>query len=206
MDAMAYLALLRGVNVGGKNRLPMKGLIDLFVAAGCEDVRTYIQSGNVIFRADPGVADRIPGIITTRIATSFGCRTPVLLRTADQLGDVVSNNPFLKAGAAEDSLHVLFLADTPIPARIESLDPDRSPPDAFIVHGREIFLQLPHGVARTKLSNDYFDRKLATTSTGRNWRTVTKLLEMMNGPSGASLGEARRRGRKTDPPRGKVGA
>ncbi len=112
-----YVAFLRGINVGGKNKLPMKDLVEMFVTAGAEDVRSYIQSGNVIFRASPGIAARLSGQITTQIATSFGYRTPVILRTAEQLRDVISDNPFLKAGAAEETLHVMFLADLPSPTQ-----------------------------------------------------------------------------------------
>ena len=105
----------------------------------------------------------------------------MILRTAAQLRDVVLQNPFLKAGAAEENLHVMFLADLPSPPRLDKLDPDRSPPDRFIVRGQEVYMHLPQGVADTKLTNAYFDAKLATTSTGRNWRTVIKLLELMGG-------------------------
>jgi uncharacterized protein (DUF1697 family) len=174
-----YVALLRGINVGGKNMLPMKALKEIFVEAGCENVRTYIQSGNVVFSAAPGVSAELPGLITARIAVRFGSRTPVLLRTTEQLRTVISNNPFLDAGAAEETLHVAFLADLPGPHLVDALDPGRSPPDAFIVRGQEIYLHLPNGAGSTKLSNAYFDSKLATTSTGRNWRTVNKLLELM---------------------------
>jgi uncharacterized protein (DUF1697 family) len=179
--AETYLALLRGINVGGKNKLPMKDLSALFVAAGCADVRTYIQSGNVILRAEPGVAASLPELIPARIAKSFGYQTPIVLRTADQLRSVASHNPFLEAGAAEETLHVYFLADLPDPRRVDALDPDRSPPDAFVVRGQEIYLQLPNGMARTRLTNAYFDSKLATTSTARNWRTVMRLLQLMEG-------------------------
>lgn len=105
----------------------------------------------------------------------------MVVRTVKQLEEVVFNNPFLKAGADEDTLHVLFLAGLPDPRRVLGLDPDRSPPDAFIVRGQEVYLQLPNGVVRTKLTNGYFDSKLTTTSTGRNWRTVKKLLELTKG-------------------------
>jgi uncharacterized protein (DUF1697 family) len=176
-----YLALLRGINVGGKNMLPMKDLVEIFIGAGCKDVRTFIQSGNVIFCAAPAVSARLPDEITSVVAESFGIRIPVILRSADQLRDVVSHNPFLKSGAAEDTLHVMFLAGLPSPESVDKLDPDRSAPDAFIVHGREIYLRLPNGTARSKLTNAYFDSKLATTSTLRNWRTVTKLLDLMGG-------------------------
>lgn len=174
-----YLALLRGINVGGKNKLPMKDLRDLFLAAGCRDAQTYIQSGNVIFAADPDVIASLPAVMATGIAERFGYRTPIVLRTVAQLGDVVAHNPYIAAGADPETLHVLFLADRPQTQRVAALDPDRSPPDAFIVRGQEIYLQLPNGAARTKLTNGYFDAKLATISTGRNWRTVTTLFELM---------------------------
>jgi uncharacterized protein (DUF1697 family) len=176
-----HLALLRGVNVGGKNKLPMKDLAALFVAAECKDVRTYIQSGNVVFQAPVKVAARLPVLIAEGIAGQFGHKPPVILRTVEQLRDVVAHNPFLEAGVPENKLHVLFLADEPSPSQVAALDPNRSPPDAFIVRGREVFLHLPEGVADSKLTNAYFDSKLATVSTGRNWRTVTTLLGMMGG-------------------------
>ena len=174
-----HLALLRGVNVGGKNRLPMKDLAALFVAAGCEGVRTHIQSGNVLFAADPDLASRLPSRIASGIAETFGYRTPVVLRTAADLAAVVRDNPFLRTGSDENALHVLFLADHPAPGLADRLDPDRSPPDAFLVLGREVYLRCPNGLADTKLTNAYFDTRLATTSTGRNWRTVTTLLALL---------------------------
>lgn len=179
MDA-AHLALLRGVNVGGANKLPMNELRDLFVAAGCRDVRTYIQSGNVIFRADPQIVASLPSVMTTRIAERFGFRVPLVMRTAAQIGDVIEHSPFIVEGAATETLHVLFLADLPPAPRVVALDPDRSPPDTFIVRGQEIYLRLPHGAARTKLTNAYFDATLDTTSTARNWRTVTTLRALMD--------------------------
>jgi len=177
----SYLALLRGINVGGKNKILMKDLSATFVDAGCKNVRTFIQSGNVIFDAPARLSTRVPGVITARIAESHGYKTPVLVRSLTELADAITNNPFLSAGAPEDALHLLFLADEPDPARVLALDPNRSPPDEYIVRGREVYLRLRNGAADTKLTNAYFDSKLATTSTGRNWRTVTKLLDLMKG-------------------------
>jgi uncharacterized protein (DUF1697 family) len=177
--ALNRLALLRGINVGGKNKLPMKDLAALFEKAGCENVRTFIQSGNVIFTAGPTASKSLADIIASKIEAQFGYRTPVILRTTEQLRDAVRNNPFLKPGSVEDSLHVMFLADRPDKAKIAALDPGRSAPDAFTVRGQEIYLHLPNGMGRSKLSNAWFDSKLTTISTCRNWRTVTKLLEMM---------------------------
>jgi uncharacterized protein (DUF1697 family) len=179
--AATYVALLRGVNVGGKNKLPMKDLADMFVTAGCRDVRTFIQSGNVLFTADTASASRLADLVTVQIAERFGYRTPVILRTTEQMREVLASNPFLAQGASEDWLHVMFLADRPSQARVEALDPNRSPTGTFIVRGQDVYLQLPRGVAEAKLTNAYFDSKLATVSTIRNWRTVTKLLELMEG-------------------------
>ena len=174
----AYVALLRGVNVGGKNMLPMKDLTCLFENAGCAGVRTYIQSGNVIFSGSQAKAEKLPGRIAKAIEDRFGYRTPVVLRRAEELGETIRNNPFLHAGAAGNFLHVMFLASEPDPGAIAALDPDRSPPDAFVVRGREVYLQCPNGAGNTKLTNAWFDSRLSTISTGRNWRTVLKLYEL----------------------------
>jgi len=195
--SVTYVALLRGINVGGKNKLPMKDLVEMFVEAGCGNVRTYIQSGNVIFSAAPGASARLPDLIAARISKRFGYKIASVLRTAEQIGKVISNNPFLNAGVTEEKLYVLFLAGLPASRRIEELDPDRSPPDAFKVRGQEIYLRLPNGAGRTKLTNQYFDSKLGTTSTARNWRTVTRLFELMEGQGLAnSATEARKQRNK----------
>ena len=174
----SYVALLRGVNVGGKNKLPMKDLIAMFTSAGCQSVETYIQSGNVVFKAGAALMASIPSLISNEIDERFGYRVPVVIRTAEEFRDVAASNPFLSAGVDPEKLHVVFLADKPESDKVVQLDPHRSPPDAFQVRGREIFLHCPTGLARTKLTNNYFDMKLATTSTVRNWKTVLTLLAM----------------------------
>jgi uncharacterized protein (DUF1697 family) len=174
-----YLALLRGINLGPKNKIPMPDLAEVFTKAGCKEVRTYIQSGNVIFEATPKVSARLPQVIAKEIQRRFGYMVPVMLRTTRDMRDLVHENPFFKEGAAEDILHVMFLADPPKPDGVKSLDPDRSPPNRFTVRGKEIYLLFPAGFARSKLTSSYFDSKLGTIGTVRSWRTVTKLLELM---------------------------
>ncbi len=176
-----YVALLRGINVGGGNKLLKGELVKIFAEVGCQDVRTYIQSGNVVFRAAESLVDGLSARITAAIASSHGYQVPVVIRTGADWAGVVSGNPFLAAGADPGKLHVGFLADTPDPARVATLDPDRSPPDAFEVRGDEVYLHFPAGVARSKLDNAYFDRTLGTVCTIRNWRTVCKLHEMVSG-------------------------
>ena len=176
-----YVALLRGINVGGRHKLLMRELAAMFVEAGCEDVRTYIQSGNVAFRADPSLADGLSARITTAIAASHGYQITVVMWTAADVARVVRGNLFLADGADPTKLYVGFLASTPDPTKVARLDPDRSPPDAFVVRGDEVYLHFPNGVARSKLTNNYLDRTLGTVSTFRNWRTVCKLHEMASG-------------------------
>jgi len=176
---LPYVALLRGINVGGKNKLPMADLVAIFEDAGCRDVESYIQSGNVVFRATASLGKRIAPLVSGVIAERFGHQVPVMTRSGPELRQVVSRNPFLRRDAEPRALHVAFLAEKPTPAQVAALDPNRSPPDELSVLGREIYLLLPNGVARSKLSNKYLDSKLGTTSTLRNWKTVLRLSEMV---------------------------
>jgi uncharacterized protein (DUF1697 family) len=180
--APAHVALLRGINVGGKNKLPMKDLAKLFAEVGCEDVRTYIQSGNVVFHADATTAEKVPAAVAKAIQEEFSLRVPVVTRSAAELRAVREHNPYVAKDGTDKSdppaLHVMFLADEPSSERAGKLDPKRSPGDEFTLRGREIYLKCPNGLARTKLTNDYFDRALGTVSTVRNWNTVLKLLAM----------------------------
>jgi uncharacterized protein (DUF1697 family) len=178
--AMTHLALLRGINVGGKNSLPMKDLVRIFEAAGCVNVRTYIQSGNVIFEASKAT-HQIGAAVTAAIEKRYGYQIPFVMRTLRELRETILENPFLDRGIDQKWLHVYFLAGVPSQACCASLDPNRSAPDAFEVRGREIYLHIPNGMGRTKLTNAYFDSKLSTTSTARNWATVLKLAELMKG-------------------------
>jgi uncharacterized protein (DUF1697 family) len=176
---LLHLALLRGINVGGNCSLPMKELAAIFAAAGASSVRTYIQSGNVIFEAgDPTL---VTAQVTGEIARVYGYPGRIVLRSAEELRRAYAGNPFARAGASIDTLNIYFLADQPAPEAVKALNPDRSPGDSFAVQGREIYLHLSNGMARTKLTNVYFDTQLKTVSTARNWKTVGKLVEMMEG-------------------------
>src|SRR5438093_8225279 len=115
---MKHAALLRGINVGGKNILPMKDLAEIFAKAGCRDVQTYIQSGNVVFDATAGVIKKLSPVIARAIADNFGYNVPVVVRSHEQLAAIVRVNPFLKAGEPEKTLHVAFLADMPSAATV----------------------------------------------------------------------------------------
>jgi uncharacterized protein (DUF1697 family) len=175
-----YVALLRGINVGGKAIVPMAELRSLLSSLGHADVVTYIQSGNAVF-GSRRTADEVAAELEERIEQVFGVRTPVLLRTPPELAGVVARNPFLEPGADLSKLHVVFLESAPEPAAVAGLEPDRSPPDELAVLGREVYLRLPSGAGRTKLTLDWLERRLGTRGTARNWRTVTKLVEIARG-------------------------
>jgi uncharacterized protein (DUF1697 family) len=176
-NPIAYVALLRGINVGGKNKLPMKELAEIFAKAGCGAVKTYIQSGNVVFTATAGLCERLGDKVSKEIEKQFGHRPPVVLRSQQQMIEVVRNNPFLQPKVDLNSLCVMFLGKKPTAQEIAKLDPNRSPGDEYFVRGQEIYMRVKH-FAKTKLTNAYFDSKLETVSTVRNWRTTVRLLEM----------------------------
>jgi uncharacterized protein (DUF1697 family) len=175
-----HVALLRAINVGGRNALPMKDLAVLCEAEGCRDVVTYIQSGNVAFTATSAVAKKLPAALQRAIASHAQLDVPVIVRDAAALAAIARGNPFLKAGVDPNELHVGFLADAPAPARIAALDSNRSPGDEFVVNGAEVYFRFPKGVGRSKLTVTYFDAKLATTITLRNWRTLGALMELLD--------------------------
>ena len=173
-----FIALLRGINVGGKTVIPMPELKSSFAAMGLEDVSTYIQSGNVVFSGPTGDAQSLAVAIEERIAETFGHSTTVLLRTPAELAEIAGSNPFLDRDADRSKLHVVFLSGSPDANAVAELDPARSPPDEFAVRRREIYLHLPNGAGRSKLTIDYFEKRLGVRATARNWKTVNKLLEL----------------------------
>ncbi|MEA2461852.1 MAG: hypothetical protein QOH90_2029 [Actinomycetota bacterium] len=156
----------------------MKELKPLLEELGYENVRTYIQSGNVVF--DAPASKGLGTEIEKAISKAFDLDIPVVMRSRAQLKRVSDGNPFLTKDADTATLHVMFLAEKAKAAAIKTLDPDRSPPDEFAVKGTEVYLRYPNGLGRSKLSAGYIEKKLGVRGTVRNWRTVTKLLEMMN--------------------------
>ena len=179
MRAVArYAALLRAVNVGGR-KLPMADLRTALGEAGFEDVATYVQSGNVVLRSEAGAA-AVEGRMERLIADSFGLETRVLVRTHDELEAVAAANPYPEVTEGR-RLHVVFLDGAPDAAAVDRIDPERSPGDRYAVVGRELYLHLPDGAGRTKLTLDYLERRLGVAGTARNWNTVLKLVELTGG-------------------------
>lgn len=175
-----HVALLRGINVGGRNRIPMARLVDIFESAGCTRVRTYIQSGNVVFDAPSGATAKIPTRVSALIKKQLALDVPAVARTASEFEQIVIANPFLSAPDTDPStLHVGFLAHRPSTHHVAAIDLHRSPPDECVPHDRELYLRYPNGLASTRFTTTYLDRTLGTTTTIRNWRTTLAVLDLV---------------------------
>ena len=180
----AYVAFLRAVNVGGNNKVPMAKLREALTDAGLEEVATVLQSGNVVFRSRKSSA-AVAKVVAGAIEDAFGLKIGVVIRSAAELAALAAHNPFLDGDDDRDpkTLHVAVLSARPTAAVVAKLDPDRSPPDAFAVHGLEVYLSYPSGSGRTKLTLDYLEKTLGVTGTARNWRTVRRLAAMVESPA-----------------------
>lgn len=171
-----FVALLRGVNVGGRT-VPMRELREAFIGLGYREVRTYIQSGNVLFAAAHDDTALLAEEIRGAIEAGVGHRVTVLVRTPAELADTCAANPYAARTDAR-SLHVTFLDARPDADALGRLDPVAGAPDEFIVIGREVYVWCASGYGRTVLSNEYFERRLGVGATTRNWRMVTTLAAM----------------------------
>ncbi len=175
-----YVALLRGINLGNHNKVPMAALRDRLRDAGFDDVATYVQSGNVVLRSRKGAAT-VADLVRAEVAAGFGIDVPVVVRTGAQLAGVLDGNPFLAPHADPGrQLHVGFLSAAPAKARAAKLDPKRAAPEELSLRGRELYLWTPNGLGRSKVLQGV-ERALGVDVTVRNWRTVTELHRMANG-------------------------
>jgi len=174
----SFVAMLRGVNVGARNKIKMTDLEALFVGLGHTAVVTYIQSGNVVFKSRSKSSATVARGIEERITRDLGLDVHVLVRTREELAEVARANPFLKSGADRARLHVTFLADRPGAELVRAVAAFDAGVDELRVVGREVYLHCPNGYGTTKINNAFFEKRLATIATTRNWNTVTKLLEL----------------------------
>jgi uncharacterized protein (DUF1697 family) len=171
-----YIALFRGINVGGTGLLPMKELVALLEELGCTDVRTYIQSGNAVFRhraAAPGLAKKI----RAAVGAAKGFEPAVLLLTHDHVARAAESNPFPEAEDDPAKLHLLFLAAAPKQPDLEKIEELRSGRERFALEQEVFYLHAPDGIGRSKLAARV-EKILGVPATGRNWRTVQKVLSL----------------------------
>ena len=176
------ISMLRGVNVGGHNMIKMDALRALYESLKLRHPQTYVQSGNVVFQTEAADLAKLAKKIEDAIERQFAFRPPVILRTAPELRDVIARNPFEKrSGINPAKLLVAFLAADPAPEARDKLLAIECAPDELHFSGRELYIYFPDGQGRAALKWAHVDKALKLLYTGRNWNTVTKLLEMAEG-------------------------
>ena len=176
MGPMAvWVALLRGINLGGHNRVPMADLRAALTADGFGDVATYIASGNVVLRAPTCEPARVSGII----ADTFGLDIPVVVRSAGQLQEAIEANPFPEAVRSPKSLSVFFTTEAAGDDAFDDFDHERYAPDRVVARVGEVYAHYPDGMGRSRLTNAVIDKVVGAPTTARNWNTVLKLADMV---------------------------
>lgn len=173
------ISMLRGVNVGAHNRIKMDALRALYESLGLRDSQTYVQSGNVVFRTEKRDLVALAKRIEDAIERGFGFRPAVILRTSAELRAVIARNPFAKRRGIEPSkLLVNFLVRDPGAEVRDKVLKLKTEPEELRMDGRELYSYFPNGMARPKMSRAVLEKTLKIPGTGRNWNSVTKLLEM----------------------------
>jgi uncharacterized protein (DUF1697 family) len=172
-----HIVLLRGINIGSRNRISMPDLRTALTDAGFDDVRTYLQSGNVLLSSG-GKADEVARKTERLIKKEFGFDIAVVTRTRAQLAKVVETNPLGKIAKTPKLYQVSFLTTKPTAALLRRVEEVATPRERVVAIGREIYAWHPDGAAHSKLWALLAGQKLGVTATGRNWITVTKLLAL----------------------------
>ena len=175
----AYVAFLRAVNVGGANKVSMNALRTLVEKLGCGDVRTYIQSGNVVFTVSPKkTTASLEREMSRAIERSLGLTIDVMVRDAAALKRVVTSNPF--SGRDLSMVHIGFMASKPSASAVKALDAGRFAPEEVVVRGSEVYFFLPNGMGRARVPTIAL-KQLQVPTTVRNWTSVSRLLELAGG-------------------------
>jgi len=174
----AYIALLRGINVGGKNSLPMRDLRDILQSLGCGQVKTYIQSGNIVCHSD-AKPELLRAKITVAIEQKFGFAPFVLLLSATEFQVIVAANPFPEAIAMPKSLHVVFLARPAVNPDRAMLEALRSPTERYVLTANALYLNAPDGIGGSRLAGR-LEHCLGVATTARNWRTVSAVAAIVH--------------------------
>ena len=177
-----YLALFRGINVSGKKIIKMEDLRKLMDAEGYKNVKTYIQSGNVIFESDETSKSKIAAAIESMIEKQYGFEVVIFVIDMNDVNRAVANNPFAKKGELEEGtkkLYVTFLSEKPSIENIEKLEQSSIGEDIIELRDDILYFKLISKASETKLSNNLIESKLKVSATTRNWNTTLKLQSMM---------------------------
>jgi uncharacterized protein (DUF1697 family) len=171
-----HITLLRGINVGGNQKVAMADLRNLLVDLGFGDIRSLLQSGNLVFQSKGRTTDDIERLLESETEKRLGLRTDFFVRAVSELKRVVAKNPFPKEAQSDPGhLVAMFLKDAPRTKQVAALEAAIAGPEKISVEGRLAYIVYPNGIGRSKVTNALIDRKLETRGTGRNWNTVLKL-------------------------------
>lgn len=173
-----YIAILRGINVSGKNTIKMEMLKYICEDIGFKDVKTYIQSGNIVFKSKADKLLHLTEQLTNAIQKKMGLKVPVIILTRSELEGIMQNNPFVQQPNKEHSfIHLTFLAEIPQQENIDKINTVVTS-DEYIIKQQVVYLYCPNGYGNTKLNNTFFEKKLNVTATTRNLKTANQLLTM----------------------------
>ncbi len=176
-----YIAILRGINVSGHKLIKMEALRKMFENLNFKNIKTYIQSGNVLFQFKKTKSDKLEKMIVIKIREYFAFDVSVMVKGLDEIITVLENNPFvIKRKEDITKLHVTFLSGEPLDEAMEKIKSLQYQPDEFIVSGNVIYLFCPNGYGNTKLNNNFFENKLKLVATTRNWKTINELSNIGN--------------------------
>lgn len=176
-----YISILRGINVSGQKKIRMEDLKSIYESLNFTNVKTYIQSGNVIFCSSIRKKEEIEEKIKAKIFENYNFSVPIILLTINQLTRIISMNPYLKDEEIDKSkLHVTIIKSIPDKTLTEKILVIKSTNDKFTIFENIIYLYCPNGYGRTKLTNNFFENKLKVIATTRNWKSTNKLLEIAN--------------------------
>lgn len=174
-----YISILRGINVSGHNLVKMDGLRKSYESLGFQNVKTYKQSGNLIFTASEFDNNELEQIVSGQIEKDFGIVVPVIVLTIDSLKQIVDGNPFLKDSSMDTAfLHATFLASRPLNFHHKDVEDKRLDGEDVVLTDNVVYLYCPNGYGRTKLTNNFLEAKLKVIATTRNWKTTSELLKI----------------------------
>lgn len=173
-----YVSMLRGINVGGQKKMNMEELRDSYESLRFKSVKTYIQSGNVVFQYPDTDATILEGKIEAKIKQHFKFDVSVLIRTKKEFQKVVENNPFHNKDLTKT--HVTFISDAPTRILVNEINKVKDRLEEFSIQGKQIYLFCPNGYGKSKMNNTFFERKSQVTATTRNWKTILSLNDIAN--------------------------
>jgi uncharacterized protein (DUF1697 family) len=176
-----YIALLRGINVSGKKKIKMADLRSHLEELNFQNIKTYIQSGNILFKSDETDQSVLEQQIKDKIEEKYGFDVPVMVKLATDFQHVIDNNPFAKDETNDiKCMHITFLGSLPTQEQVDHLATYSYPSEEYVLENKDIYFYAPNGYGRAKMNNNFFEKKLKVRATTRNWKTVNKLFLMVN--------------------------